>query len=43
MKNKMNFNNDSAKAQNGIITPPSVIRPTNANEKTQKSDTKSKK
>lgn len=43
MKNKMRYNNDQARYQNGLIIPPSVIRPANTNEKPQKSDTKAKK
>ena len=43
MKNKMKYNTEQIRFQNGKITPPSVFRPANTNEKPQKSDTKTKK
>lgn len=43
MKNNTIHETDQVRVQKGKITPPSVIRPANTNEKPQQSDTKSKK
>lgn len=42
MKNKMKYDKDKVKAQNGKIAPPSVFRPADTNANPQKSNTKSK-